>query len=161
MMMLLGINRTIERYGSIYSCFLSGLNHDDKTILPAVSFLVKELRTPHNGGCNTLLPLPEKGSACKRLNLFLRWMVRADQVDPGGWHRVNPNQLIVPLDTHMHRICTRLNMTSRKNADMCTALEITRVFGKMESTDPVRYDFALTRLGIRKDADPGQLFKWA
>ena len=157
-MMLLGIKRTIERYGSIYSCFLSGLNHDDKTILPAVSFLVKELRTPLNGGSNTLLPLPEKGSACKRLNLFLRWMVREDQVDPGGWHRVNPNQLIVPLDTHMHRICARLNMTSRKNADMCTALEITRMFGKMEPTDPVRYDFALTRLGIRKDADLGQLF---
>jgi uncharacterized protein (TIGR02757 family) len=157
--LLLGMKRIIERYGSIYSCFLSGLNNDDKTILPAVSFLVKELRTPLKGGCNSLLPQPEKGSACKRLNLFLRWMVRRDQVDPGGWHKVSPNKLIVPLDTHMHRICGLLKMTSRKNADMCTALEVTRVFGKLEPADPVRYDFALTRLGIRKDADVGQLFK--
>ncbi|MCD6487215.1 MAG: TIGR02757 family protein, partial [Syntrophobacterales bacterium] len=102
---------------------------------------------------NSLLPSPAKGSACKRLNLFLRWMVRHDDVDPGGWDDISSSKLIIPLDTHMHRICLALGITKRKQADMKTALEITRSFQVMAPHDPVRYDFALTRLGIRKDTD--------
>lgn len=151
--MLIGAKSVIERFDSLYNCFLSGFRDDDETVLTGLSFLANEFRTELNGNCNSLLPLPERGSACKRWNLFLRWMVREDHVDPGGWNRVSPAKLIVPLDTHMYRICLLLGMTGRKNADMRTALEITRAFRKIEPQDPVRYDFALTRLGIRTDAD--------
>jgi uncharacterized protein (TIGR02757 family) len=157
--LLLGIRRVIERYGSLYVCFLSGLGDNDETVLPALSFLVNELRSPFNGCSNSLLPLPQKGSACKRLNLFLRWMVRDDEVDPGGWCKVSPSKLVVPLDTHMHRICLLLKLTSRRHADMRTAMEITRAFRKIAPEDPVRYDFALTRLGIRTDADLDKLYE--
>ena len=141
----------MDRYGSLYGCFLSGYGPGDSNILPALSFLVGELTGPVKGGYNSLLPLPERGSACKRLNLFLRWMVREDRVDPGGWTRVSPAKLIIPLDTHMHRMGVGLRLTGRKNADMRTAMEITRSFKKIAPRDPVRYDFALTRLGIRRD----------
>ena len=105
-------------------------------------------------------PSPERGSACKRINLFLRWMVRKDRVDPGGWDKVPRSMLIIPLDTHMYHICTGLNMTCRKSADMTTAVEITEAFRKIAPEDPVRYDFSLTRLGIRKDADPDSFLRY-
>jgi uncharacterized protein (TIGR02757 family) len=150
--MLIGLKDVIERHGTLYACFLSGFNHNDKTVLPGLSSLVHELTRGFNGRHNSLLPLPQKGSACKRLNLFLRWMVREDRVDPGGWQEVPPKKLIVPIDTHMHRIGILLNLTGRKSAGMPTAIEITRAFREIAPEDPVRYDFALTRLGIRKDA---------
>jgi len=151
--MLLGAKQAIEQYGSIYNCFLAGFNKNDDTIIPAISAFVKELDFAAAERKNSLLPSPEMGSACKRINLFLRWMVRKDRVDPGGWNRVARSMLIIPLDTHMHKICTDLEMTHRKNADMLTAVEITKAFRKIAPEDPVRYDFSLTRLGIRKDAD--------
>lgn len=155
--MLKGLKRVIGRHGSLYACFLTGYRENGEEVLPALSFFVKELTVPFKSGANSLLPLPERGSACKRLNLFLRWMVRKDRVDPGGWHEVSPSRLIIPLDTHMHRICLLLGLTTRKNAGMRTAMEITGGFREIEPEDPVRYDFALTRLGIRDDADLGVL----
>ena len=152
-MMLIGAKSVIERFGSLYNCFLSGFNDDDDTILTGLSFLVNEIRTNLNNRSNSLLPLPERGSSCKRWNLFLRWMVRRDHVDPGGWDRVNPAKLIIPVDTHMYRICLLLRLTGRRNVDMRTAKEITFAFRKVVPEDPVRYDFALTRLGIRTDSD--------
>lgn len=151
--MLLGAKRVIERYGSMQDCFLSGLRDDDETILPALSAFAKEVINEAGGGCGHLLPSPESGSACKRLNLFLRWMVRRDDVDPGGWDGVPKSKLLIPLDTHMHRIGLSLGLTRRKQADMRTALEITEGFRRVAPEDPVRYDFALTRLGIRSDTD--------
>jgi uncharacterized protein (TIGR02757 family) len=100
-----------------------------------------------------LLPSPGRGSACKRLNLFLRWMVRSDEVDTGVWQGVAASKLIVPLDTHMHRIAGQMGLTQRKQPDMRTALEITDRFRSIAPMDPVRYDFALTRLGIRQALD--------
>lgn len=152
-LMLIGLKHVVKRYGSLYNCFLSGFNNTHETVLGGLSFLINELRTKLNCGSNSLLPLPERGSACKRLNLFLRWMVREDNVDPGGWKWVSPAKLCIPLDTHMHRICLLLGLTGRKNVDIKTALEITSAFHAIVPDDPVRYDFALTRLGIRKDAD--------
>ncbi len=152
-LMLIGAKSVIERFGSLYSCFLSGFNDNDETILTGLSFLVNALRTGLKGRNNSLLSTPERGSACKRWNLFLRWMVRKDHVDPGGWDRVSPSKLIIPLDTHMYSICLLLKLTERKSADMRTALEITSAFRKIEPNDPVRYDFALTRRGIRTNAD--------
>jgi len=154
-LVLIGLKSVIQRFGSLYNCFFSGFHNHHETVLGGLSFLVNELRSNLNCRSNSLLPLPERGSACKRLNLFLRWMVREDNVDPGGWNRVSPAKLCIPLDTHMHRICLSLGLTGRKNADMKTTLEITSAFHAIEPDDPVRYDFALTRLGIRKDADLG------
>ncbi len=154
--MLLGARGVIERCGSLQSCFVAALNNGDETVLPALSVFAKELNGA--GRCGHLLPDPARRSACKRLNLFLRWMVRSDEVDPGGWRAVPAAKLIVPLDTHMHRIGLALGATRRKAADMRTALEITDAFRRISPEDPVRYDFALTRLGIRSDMDLSALF---
>ncbi len=80
-------------------------------------------------------------------------MVREDEVDPGGWGDVPAAKLIIPLDTHMHKIGLALNFTQRKQANMTAALEITSSFKRMIPDDPVRYDFVLTRFGIRNDMD--------
>jgi len=151
--MLSGVKRVIELYGSLQDCFLEGLNGADKTVLPALIYFVKDLTGAAGGDCASLLPAPERGSACKRLNLFLRWMVRSDDVDPGVWTCVAPSKLIVPLDTHMHCICKEIGFTDRNQADMKTALEVTAAFRKFVPKDPAKYDFALTRLGIRDDTD--------
>jgi uncharacterized protein (TIGR02757 family) len=158
--MFMGIKRAVDRYGSLYGCFISGFKESDQDTLPALSFLVDQLRVGFNGRCNSLLPSPQRGSACKRLNLFLRWMIREDFVDPGGWSGIPTTKLIVPLDTHMHRICSLLRLTCRKNTGMRTALEITSAFRRVHPQDPVRYDFALTRFGIRKDLNPSALFSF-
>jgi uncharacterized protein (TIGR02757 family) len=150
---LLGAKRVIERYGSLRRCFAGGLIAGDDTVLPALSAFVAELTDDAGGAGWSLLPLPGRGSACKRLHLFLRWMVRRDEVDPGGWDEVPRAKLIVPLDTHMHRIGRHLGLTGRKQADLRAALETTRAFRTIRPDDPVRYDFALSRLGIRADAD--------
>jgi uncharacterized protein (TIGR02757 family) len=82
------------------------------------------------------------------LNLYLRWMVRRDRVDPGPWRTVARARLVVPLDTHMFRIARALGLTRRRQADLKTAVEITQAFALHSPRDPVRYDFCLTRLGI-------------
>ena len=146
------IKSVIERYGSLNDCFACGLSHNDETVIPAMIFFTGQLIAGKNKPGH-LVALPEKGSACKRMNLFLRWMVRKDRVDPGGWSNVPLSKLVIPLDTHMHRISLKLGFTSRKNANMNTALEITSCFRQFAPDDPVKYDFVLTRLGIRDDMD--------
>jgi uncharacterized protein (TIGR02757 family) len=150
--MLIGIKRALEKFGSLESCFTAGLGNDDQDIIPALTHFVDKVGYNECGG-RKLLASPEKKSACKRLNLFLRWMVRSDAVDPGGWTAVSPSLLIVPLDTHMNRIARALGMTGRRQMNLATAREITAAFRKIAPADPVRYDFALTRLGIRRDED--------
>ncbi|MBF0118481.1 MAG: TIGR02757 family protein [Desulfobacterales bacterium] len=147
--LLISIKEIILDYSSLYDCFVYGINKNDDTIINALKFFSEKLL--ERNAPKHLIPTPAKGSACKRLNLFLRWMVRFDAVDPGGWdNRLTP-KLIVPLDVHMHKISIKLGLTSRKQADMRTAKEITEAFRHFSPSDPVKYDFALTRLGIRKD----------
>ena len=153
--LLWGARLVIEKHGSLQKCFLSRLRSNDCNVIPALSAFVGSVFPE---GCDFLMPAPCKGSACKRLNLFLRWMVRRDDVDPGGWDGVPPSKLLVPLDTHMHRIAMTLGLTRRKQADLRTAIEITEAFRKVSPSDPVRYDFVLTRFGIRKDLDRTALF---
>ena len=155
-MMLFGMKTVLEKYGSLETCFLKGLSEDDETILPALTHFVDELSGVFNERPRSLLPSPGKGSACKRLNLYLRWMARKDDVDPGGWNSVPASKLVIPVDIHMHRISLGLGLTSRKAADLKTALEITAAFRKISPDDPVRYDFCLTRLGIRDDLTPDE-----
>ena len=152
--MLLAVKKMIKKDGSLCNAFLSGYSESDDNILPALSAFVRRLVNESGGGKNSLIPLPDRGSACKRLILFLRWMIRKDSVDPGGWDGISPSKLIIPLDTHMYSICTGLKMTCRKQADMRTAIEITNGFKKIIPEDPVKYDFSLTRLGIRKEGNP-------
>jgi uncharacterized protein (TIGR02757 family) len=149
--MLYGVKRVVDRHGSLCACFTTGLKSEDETILPALSLFVKQLSFVFDGRPRSLLPSPDAGSACKRLNLFLRWMVRRDEVDPGGWDGVPASKLVVPVDIHMHKISLALGFTQRKQANLRTALEITSAFRTIAPNDPVRYDFCLTRLGIRDD----------
>jgi uncharacterized protein (TIGR02757 family) len=86
-------------------------------------------------------------------------MVRSDEVDPGGWTVLDPSALLVPLDTHMFSISRALGMTSRKGADFASVLEVTRAFSTICPEDPLRYDFVLTRFGIRPDLDKGKLLE--
>jgi len=151
--LLLGTRAMLEQHGALGTCFAQFVRPEHDTVLPALTAWTETLRLGGGKSDNCLLPSPAKGSACKRLNLFLRWMVRCDAVDPGGWSEVPASKLIIPLDTHMYRIALRLGFTARKQADMKTALEITERFRRLAPEDPVRYDFALTRLGIRDDTD--------
>jgi len=157
--MLLGVKHVVETYGSLGECFVQGMESEHETVIPALTHLVRELSRPFQGRPRSLLPLPELGSACKRLNLYLRWMVRRDRVDPGGWDSISPKRLLIPLDVHMFRISQQLGLTLRKQANLRTVCEITAAFRKIEPEDPVRYDFALTRLGIRDDLSPEQFLR--
>ena len=148
--LLFGAKKTIAEYGSLNRCFTHTLASDDSTIINALTFFSNKLNSCRSTPGH-LVALPQRGSACKRMNLFLRWMVRRDDVDPGGWDDVSPSKLIIPLDTHMYRIGLLLGFTDRRQMDMRTALEITSGFQKFIPNDPVKYDFALTRFGIRND----------
>jgi uncharacterized protein (TIGR02757 family) len=151
--MLWGAKCAIESHGSLGELFAYHSDETETNVLPALGRFSDVLRNGAPVAANYLLPSPALGSACKRWHMYLRWMVRRDNVDPGGWERVSASQLIVPLDTHMHRIGMALGLTTRKQADLRTALEITEAFRVIAPDDPIRYDFALTRLGIRREGD--------
>jgi uncharacterized protein (TIGR02757 family) len=94
-------------------------------------------------------PDPQGASACKRLHMFLRWMVRGpDAVDFGDWAGLGAHRLLMPLDTHVHRLGRYLDLTARTQADRKTAVEITAALRRLDPADPLRYDFALAHLGI-------------
>ena len=153
--LLQGIQEVIIEYGSLEKCFRAGMGGEKKTILSGLSHLYEKISK--TGMTGHLLADPQKTSACKRSHLFLRWMVRKDAVDPGGWDSVSPGQLIVPLDTHMYSVGKMLGFTKRKNPDKICAFEITAGFRKILKQDPVKYDFSLTRFGIRRNLDMEKL----
>jgi uncharacterized protein (TIGR02757 family) len=95
---------------------------------------------------------PLRKSACKRLNMYLRWMVRKDNkgVDFGIWNKINPSQLICPCDVHVERVARKLGLIVRPQADWLTAIELTENLKKFDPKDPVKYDFALFGLGIEE-----------
>lgn len=99
-------------------------------------------------GFAQFLPSPSKGSACKRMNLFLRWMIRDKDIDFGIWKGIPKNKLIVPLDTHIGRISRCLGFTDRKSDDWKTAVEITNALKRLDPEDPLKYDFAMCHHGI-------------
>lgn len=153
--LLKGIKGVILEYGSLENCFRTGIGNEDKTTLSGLGLLYRKITRA--GVIGHLLADPQKTSACKRSHLFLRWMVRKDAVDPGGWDSVSPGQLIVPLDTHMYSVGKILEFTKRKSPDKITALEITKGFSKILKQDPVKYDFSLTRFGIRRNMEMDDL----
>lgn len=153
-----GIRSVLEEWGTLEACFCHALDPDAPDTVRALTFLVECLGAPTGGRKNSLLPSPGSGSACKRLHLFLKWMVRQDAIDPGGWVCVPRSKLLIPLDTHMGRIARSLEITSRKQDDLRTAREVTAAFRLIAPQDPTRYDFVLTRFGIRADLKVEELF---
>jgi uncharacterized protein (TIGR02757 family) len=159
--LLIAVKRTIAEHGSLEALFAAGVKRNHDTVLPGLELFVERLRVSAGGpaACPSLLSSPADGSACKRLNLYLRWMVRRDRVDPGPWHTVPRSKLVVPLDTHMFRIARALGLTRRRQANLATAVEITGAFARHSPRDPVRYDFCLTRLGINPLLDGPALLR--
>jgi len=160
------LKKILAEYGSIEKFFLSGYRKTDANIIPALSNFCDSLTgmyaVEHGGqvsrGVKYLLTDPARGSACKRLNLFLRWMVRDDDVDTGLWKSVDKAKLIVPMDVHMGRLCRILGFYNGKNISLKTALEATKGFAEIDPNDPVKYDFALSRIGILENCS-GRLRK--
>ena len=151
------LNKEINRHESIKEIFLQGYNISDENVKNAITnfsnhFLNSVIETFGNAsdGTKFMFPLPEKGSACKRMNLYLRWMVRKDELDFGLWKEIPASKLVVPVDTHIARISRSLKLTYRKNADWKMAEEITNKLRKFDPDDPVKYDFAICHIGIRK-----------
>lgn len=159
--LLSGSGTAAETHGSLEAAFLEGYSADPSGSGDCQNGL-KTLETAIRQGAERdpghLLLDPAKGSACKRLYLFLRWMVRKDAVDPGGWERVSPAALMLPLDTWTHRIARRAGWTSRKSADLKTVREVSGALTGLNPGDPVKYDFALSRFGIRSNLNLDLLF---
>ncbi len=157
---LLGLlRRILHGYGSIEGFFCGFLERSDPNVIPALTRFCASLRElyactygrPVRPGVSYLLTSPEKGSPCKRLNLFLRWMVREDGVDAGLWRCVDKARLVVPLDVHMGRLCRILGLCPHKSPSMAAAIRVTESFLEIQPADPVKYDFALSRIGILED----------
>ncbi len=142
----------IREHGSLGSLFAKAHDPEDRDVGPSLARFASALRAyagprpPRSLGF--LISSPEDGSACKRMNLFLRWMVRRSSPDLGQWTFVDPAQLVMPVDTHVHRITTFLGLNNRKAADWKTARALTDVLATFDAADPVRYDFAICRLGV-------------
>lgn len=138
----------VAEHGSLGALFRKCYDERDADIGPSLARFVEVLRGRPTKALAYLLTSPADGSACKRMNLFLRWMVRRTEPDLGLWTFVDPAKLVVPLDTHVHRITTFLGLSRRKTADWKAARAITDRLAKFDPADPIRYDFALCRLGI-------------
>lgn len=155
------LQTVLDRHGSIEAFFAQGYDPAEPNVLPALArfcdSLTRDYARSHGGklsrGLMYLLASPTRGSAGKRLHLFLRWMVRADAVDPGIWTSIDRARLIVPMDVHMARLCRILGLYEGKTISRSTAVQVTESFATMEPTDPVKYDFALSRIGILDDCN--------
>ena len=144
--------------GSIEEFFLQGDQPSSEDVQGALdSFSTRALaldlrtaygRVPKRPGVCYFFPRPSAGSACKRLKLFLRWMVRRDALDLGVWSRVTPARLIVPLDTHVIRVGRCLRLTRYTSPGWRMARDITASLRALDPADPVKYDFALCHLGM-------------
>lgn len=135
-------NKTLEtafsRHGKTAEEMLTGFHHYFFSLEHVPARTKKHIATP------------ERKSSCKRLNMFLRWMVRQDDkgVDFGIWKKISPSQLICPIDVHVSRVAKRLNILERKQTDWQAALELTNYLRTLDCNDPVKYDFALFGLGV-------------
>ena len=147
--LLIGMRHVTREFGSLGAAFERGYTPGGDILLALRRWVV--LLTQHNMPVKKeLLSDPDGGSACKRLHLYLRWMVRRDEVDPGCWSRIDPADLLMPLDTHIQQFARKVRFTRRAAADHRTVIEITRHFRRLCPRDPLRYDFALTRFGMKE-----------
>jgi uncharacterized protein (TIGR02757 family) len=156
--MLWLLRQMIDRAGSVEGFFLEGYDAAADDIAEALdSFSTRAMaldlkaaygRVPKRPGVCYFFPRPSGGSGCKRLNLFLRWMVRRDALDLGVWKRVSPAKLIVPLDTHVIRVGRCLRLTRYTSPGWRMARDITTSLRKLDPIDPVKYDFSICHLGM-------------
>ena len=154
------LRQMIDRRGSIEGFFADGLDDRAETVEAALdAFSTRACglnvdaiygRVPSRPGVSYFFARPSSGGACKRLNLFLRWMVRRDEVDLGIWSHVRPSQLIVPLDTHVIRVGRCLRLTRYTSPGWRMAADITRSLRALDPVDPVRFDFSLCHIGMMK-----------
>jgi uncharacterized protein (TIGR02757 family) len=152
------LRQMLERSGSVERFLLEGDDASAPDVGPALdSFGARALaidvrpiygRRPPRPGLAYFFPRPCSGSACKRLNLFLRWMVRRDDVDLGVWTRVSPSRLVVPLDTHVIRLGRCLRLTRYRSPGWKMAAEITATLRTIDPEDPVRFDFSICHVGM-------------
>lgn len=159
--LLTGMGAALRAFPTLEDAFCDGLSPGDADIGPALSALVQRMRTAGGRPSRSLkhlLPAPADGSACKRLNLWLRWMVRRQEgVDLGIWTRVPSRLLILPLDTHSLRMAYNLGLTDREDMSWRNAVRITARLRELDAEDPVRYDFALCHLGMAGDCPARRL----
>jgi len=144
--------RAVRRYGSLGSLF-STVNSASEGMRSALGRFVESLKSMAAdlpaSGLDYLLPSPQKGSACKRLNMFLRWMVRPrDGIDLGLWTGISCAQLLIPVDVHIARVGAQLRLTKRATPDWAMAEEITGSLRRLSPEDPVKYDFSLCKSGM-------------
>ncbi len=156
------LRQMLDRSATIEGFFLEGYDPAAADVAPALdSFSARAMaldltaaygrpstRSGQARGVAYFFPRPSKGSACKRLNLFLRWMVRRDALDLGVWTRVSPSKLVVPLDTHVIRVGRCLQLTRYTSPGWAMARDITASLQQIDPADPVRYDFSLCHLGM-------------
>ena len=152
------VRQMIDRAGSIEGFFVEAHDPSAPDVEAALdSFSTRAMtldlkaaygRVPARAGVCYFFPRPSAGSACKRLNLFLRWMVRRDALDLGVWRRLAPAKLVVPLDTHVIRVGRCLRLTRYTSPGWPMAREITASLRALDADDPVKYDFALCHLGM-------------
>lgn len=146
----------MERSGSLEDYFCKGLDKSHKTVREALDRFSFGLRGIAQTSCGRpsrhfafLLPAPGSGSACKRLAMFLRWMVRDDDgIDLGEWNRVPSSMLVMPVDTHIATVSRCLGLTRRKTPDWTMVEEVTAAMRNVSPCDPARYDFSLCRAGM-------------
>ena len=160
--LLFFLRQMLESHGSVEAFFAEGLEAGAADVGPALtSFTARAKRLDHGGlygarglpaeaGVRYFFSSPEDGSACKRLNLYLRWMVRRDGVDLGVWKSVSPAALVIPIDAHIYAIARRARLTRYKSPGWKMALDITRRLRRFDPADPVKYDFAFHRMGLFK-----------
>lgn len=153
--LLESVKKLIKRYGSLESCFKQCLERSGgrmKDALAEFSTLVcteGERICPGKKSFGYLVSNPQNGSACKRMVLFLRWMIRReDGIDLGVWKNISPRHLVMPVDTHVARIASLSGLSRRKCADWKMAEEITSVLRTFDPDDPIKYDFSLCRAGM-------------
>lgn len=156
LILLYCLSETIKKWKSLKNLFLSSFK-ETRNIKFALTQFADEIRSfkelsPYFKDLSPrfyyLLPYPQKGSACKRLNLFLRWMVRDKDIDFGIWKEVGKENLIIPLDTHVAKISRCLGLLKRKSNDWKAAEELTTSLKQFDPHDPIKYDFALCHIGI-------------
>ncbi len=151
-----GLKKVYETYGSLKYLFILYYFDTAPTLKSAIHFFSDNLfnvsvkNYKSTNGLKFMFPDSFKGSACKRMNLFMRWMVRKDELDFGLWKEIKPHQLLIPVDTHIAAICKELKLTTKKNVSWLMAEEITNNLKVFDPIDPVKYDFAICHIGMRK-----------
>lgn len=149
----LAAQRLLIRHGSLEACFLAGYSPEDAHVGPALERFVAAFRGqdlsavfPRNRlsyGFRHWFPLPSTGGACKRMHLYLRWMVRRQAPDFGIWPRIPPSALLMPVDTHIENMARSIGLTRRRSRNGAMVEEVTAALRRLDPHDPVKYDFAL------------------